>query len=203
MKKLSSMNAADRKKVLISAAKDINESPGFEPEIKVKGVTEAQLKNSLKEAGSLLLAEDEVSDDAQAVLAELGFLSDVYKEAHVEEGEAEEVTAEEIETEEEPEEEPEEEKEEAPKTKAKDKEDKAPAKKGQIPMARYVDGIVEKGGTWNQMSAKAKAEGERRGLKQKYTEGYFKFHINYREKEEKGWLKGLGMEITEKGVYSK
>jgi len=86
------------------------------------------------------------------------------------------------------------------KAPAKEKaEKKAPEKKAppkhEGSMAQFVDQLLEKGGTWDEIKKKVFAENEKRGLNQFRTLGAIRQHANFRLKTGK-----LKVEITENGV---
>jgi hypothetical protein len=85
--------------------------------------------------------------------------------------------------------------------------DKAPktdkttkAEKTTDTMASYLDQLLLKGGTWEEMAHKAEAEAARRNHVNLYVT-LLKAHLNYRTKKNAGWLGEL--RTTTDGVFPK
>ena len=67
-------------------------------------------------------------------------------------------------------------------------------------MTKFVDALIFKGGTFDELSKKAQAEGNSRGLKQKYNEAYFNGHVAFRMNQNKSWLKDNDLKVTKEGI---
>jgi hypothetical protein len=189
-------------KKLVACAKELNEVMGLEPPIKVVAVKKEDLTAKLKEAAEWINPiEDDISEESMETLKELGFWPEEKEEEKFgEEGdpedleeEEEEVPAKKVKKEKEP---------KAPKEKAPKKE-KAPGDdtkkfpKREGSMAQYMDGVVTKGGTWEEMLEDVVAECKERKVTI-CTLGGLKAHVKYRLSKNEEFLGKLKM--TEKGI---
>jgi hypothetical protein len=83
------------------------------------------------------------------------------------------------------------------KEKSKQKIDKKPQKKGNT-FADYIDTVLEKGGTWDEIVKECKEEAKRRGYKPPVTKGVINNHIKLRRKSNPDYLNDK--KITEDGI---
>jgi len=156
------------KSKLIEVAEELNDVMGLEPAIDTS-VKTSELEAKIKEAAAYLEADDKVSKETEAALRELG----VWVNQEEEEPSPSEPEAKGKPT-------PKKEKKAAAK-----KEDKQPS------MAKFIDALLQKGGTWDEITEVAKKEGEARGIKTLSTKAAIVAHAKFRVKN------GMELELTD------
>lgn len=192
-------------KKLIACAKELNEVMGLEPPIKVVAIKKEELTAKLKEAAEWINPiEDDISKESMDTLKELGFWPEEKEEEKFgEEGDPEDLEEEEEAPKTKKEKAPKAPKEKAPKA-PKDPKEKAPDDgtgkkfpKREGSFAQYMDSVVTKGGTWDEMLEDVVAECKERKVTV-YTLGGLKAHVKYRLSKDEKFLGKL--KVTEKGI---
>jgi hypothetical protein len=81
--------------------------------------------------------------------------------------------------------------------------DKPSQKNNKLTMAGKLDEIIHKGGTWEELIAKAETESKKMHFRMKYSKGVLNAHIRYRTITQKNPNYLKDHMVTDKGIYPK
>ncbi len=159
---------------VVKVAEELTQVLGLEPKINLKAPVQS-LKDKIIEAATLINPqEDEFSDETWEALQTIGALSKPQAAAVVETpapAPVEKAVAQS------------EAKAEAKKEKPAPKKADTAKDTGDEPFTSFVDNLLKRGGTWEELAKKVSAESTRRGLKTQQRLGELKAHVKYRIKQ--------------------